>query len=209
MTIEEAANFFGVSKEAIHNRIRRGRLKAVVEDGVKLVLISQSTPIQKPKSNKLEEKFNSFLEEQNKELKAKIEQLEQETRTLREEKERYLIEERIRIEQIYKEKDEQLKNILNAISSKFLLEAKPLEEDHIEEAQIEITPTQLKTPKLISLKEFIDSLALSKKKEQKLKEKIKKLAKKDKRFIKKEKKIYLDIQTYDYSDIVATKKGKK
>lgn len=200
MTIEEAASFFGISKEAIHNRIRRGRLKAIVEDGVKLVLVSKEMQQPKQKVAKVQDRYNTFLELQNQELKEKIERLEAETRTLREEKERYLIEERERIEQIYKEKDEQLKNILNAISSKFLLEAKPLQEEENQPIEVEI---EEQPKKLISLKKFLASMELSKKKEQKLKDKIKKLAKKDKRFIKKEKKIYLDIKTYDYSDIVS------
>ena len=37
MTILEAAEHFGVSKEAIHNRVRRGSLNVRVVDGIKLV----------------------------------------------------------------------------------------------------------------------------------------------------------------------------
>jgi len=40
MSIAEAAEFFGISREAIHNRIRRGSLESLIEDGVKLVEVS-------------------------------------------------------------------------------------------------------------------------------------------------------------------------
>ena len=39
MTILEAAEHFGVSKEAIHNRVRRGSLLVTLVDGVKMVEI--------------------------------------------------------------------------------------------------------------------------------------------------------------------------
>ena len=41
LTILDAAEKLGISKEAIHNRIRRGSLKSVVENGVKFVFISE------------------------------------------------------------------------------------------------------------------------------------------------------------------------
>ena len=39
LTVADAAIKLGVSKEAIHNRIRRGSLESVVENDVKLVII--------------------------------------------------------------------------------------------------------------------------------------------------------------------------
>ena len=39
LTIADAADHFGVSKEAIHNRVRRGSLNCIVEEGVKYVVI--------------------------------------------------------------------------------------------------------------------------------------------------------------------------
>jgi len=203
MSVEEAAKYFGVSKEAIHNRVRRGTLQSIIEDGVKYVLVQnsqqkRSTSQQKKAMIAYEERFNSYLEEQNKELRQKIEQLENETRMLRQEKEQLLIEERKRIEKIYKEKDEQLKNILNAISSKFLLEAKPLDqEDHLE-AEIE---EKGHAPAIISLKKYLKSLDIPKKKKAKFLKRAKKIAKKDARFFIENKKIYLDTQSFSYEDL--------
>ena len=204
MTIEEAARHFGISKEAIHNRIRRGTLKALVENDVKYVLVDPDAKQRSTQTHKTAAGsgagFTNYLQEQNRELQQKIEKLEAETRRLREEKEQLLIEERRRIEQIYKEKDEQLKNILNAISSKFLLEAKPMREEEHFEAEIEETPE----PTIISLKKFLKKANLSEKKREKIFKKIKKRAKKEKRFLLQGSKIYLDLDRYDYHDILRT-----
>ncbi len=136
MTILEAAEHLGVSKEAIHNRVRRGSLSVSIIDGVKYVNIDGTAKtIQKSKqrqtgksSSVSDDRYYKFLEEQNSKLQAKVEKLETETRTLRDQKELMLIEERKKIEQIYKEKDEQLKNILSTLSSQFMLNA-PLQID--------------------------------------------------------------------------------
>ena len=204
MTIEEAANHFGISKEAIHNRIRRGTLQVVLEGDVKYVLIDPTFTKPKIKQQRsvdlYADKLYNVLEEQNKELRQKVEQLQNETRRLREEKEQLLIEERERIEQIYKEKDEQLKNILSTISSQFLLEAKPLDvvedEEHFE-AEIE----ERKPPKPVSLKKHLKNLKIGSKKREKILKKVKKVAKKEDRFTVEKKKIYIDLTLYDYSDL--------
>jgi excisionase family DNA binding protein len=205
LTIEEAAKYFGISKEAIHNRIRRGTLKFKLQNGVKLVEINPSSIKTKPKnsSTNYEKKYYDFLEEQNQELLKKIQKLEDETKSLREQKEMMLIREREKIEQIYKEKDEQLKNILNAISSKFLLEAKPLEEDISQDlVDVEIQEVSYEQEdNLISLKKYLKRLKLNEKKVKKVKKKIEKIAKKDDRFTIKDKKIYL-YKDKNYDDII-------
>ena len=115
MSVADAAVYFGVSREAIHNRIRRGSLKSVIEGDVKLVLVDETKTKKTPqkrvvKSSSNDERYYKLLEAQNEKLQARVEKLENETRTLRDQKEQMLIEERQKIERIYKEKDEQLKN---------------------------------------------------------------------------------------------------
>lgn len=154
MTIADAAEFFGISKEAIHNRVRRGSLESEIIDGEKHVFVdknkaSKSAATKKtttpkttraksttPRSTapKVDDRYYNLLKEQNTQLQAKVEKLEGETRNLRDQKEQMLIEERKKIEQIYKDKDEQLKNILSAISSNFILNA-PATENDTEESQ--------------------------------------------------------------------------
>ncbi|MDD5157778.1 DNA-binding protein [Sulfurimonas sp.] len=206
LSISEAALKLGVSKEAIFNRIRRGSLVSSVENGVKLVIIDdeqkaeqKETPKRKT-AFKSDDKYYIFLEEQNSKLQKKVESLEVETRTLRDQKEQMLIEEKRKIEQIYRDKDEQLKNIINAISSKLMIGEFQVEKE-IFEAEIDIDSNQEKAT-LVSIKKFIKSKNLSEKQSEKQKEKLKAIAPKDKRFVKLEKKYYLDLQKYNYDDLL-------
>lgn len=223
MSITDAAEYFGVSKEAIHNRIRRGSLKSVVEDGIKLVIIEQgakTTPtpratIQaKAAAHALHnDRYYKFLEEQNAKLQSRVEVLESETRTLRDQKEQMLIEERQKIEEIYKEKDEQLKNILNTLSKQFMLNMpQPANEEiehenidvEIEESTEEVVDTidDIVISQPISLKKYLKTHNFSEKKRLKAQKRFEKLAKKDERVIIIGKKYYLDVEKYDYSDLI-------
>jgi DNA-binding Lrp family transcriptional regulator len=208
-TVADAAKKLGVSKEAIHNRVRRGSLKSVVENGVKLVIIEPNvvakatTRVSNPKrALHVDDRYYKLLEEQNAKLQQKVETLEGETRSLRDQKEQMLIEERKKIEQIYRDKDEQLKNILNSISSKFMLNAPESDIEDMEdvvEAEVEQEPKI--ESKLISLNKYIKERNFSKKKAQKIKDKFKKHAKDDSRIITIGKKLYIDLSKYDYSDL--------
>lgn len=209
-TVADAAAKLGVSKEAIHNRVRRGSLKSVVENGVKMVILDSKTSakaapsrVAKKQTSQAGDRYYKFLEEQNAKLQKKVELLEGETRTLRDQKEQMLVEERKKIEQIYKDKDEQLKNILNALSTKFMLNAPDdaiSTQDELVEAEIE-QPKYDQENRLISLNKYIKSRDFSKKKSEKIKEKFKKRANTDARIITIGKKIYIDLQKYDYSDL--------
>ena len=209
LTISDAAEKLGVSKEAIHNRVRRGSLQSVVENGVKMVILDskESTKAVSKRATKktvsqVDDRYYKLLEEQNAKLEQKVKTLEGETRTLRDQKEQMLIDERKKIEQIYKDKDEQLKNILNAISTKFMLNAPDdvLEAgEELVEAEIE-QPLQEQESRLISLNKYIKSREFSKKKSSKIKDKFKKRAEKDSRIITIGKKLYIDLAKYDYSD---------
>ena len=149
------------------------------------------------------DRYYRFLEEQNTQLQAKVEKLEDETRTLRDQKEQMLIDERIMIEQIYKDKDEQLKNILNSFKAQFMLSSPPqsLEEEHLE-AEIELTPKESKDERLISLKKYLKENKFSQKKIQKILQRFKKYSKKDERIIKIGKKFYLDLVQYKYDELL-------
>ncbi len=216
LTISEAANKLGVSKEAIHNRIRRGSLQSLVEDGVKFVIIDNSETTQassrktenKKASVHADDRYYKLLEEQNAKLQQKVESLENETRSLRDQKEQMLIQEREKIEKIYKEKDEQLKNIINAISSNFMLnnsQKKLHIEDESFEAEIEESIKEdepEEASRLTSLNKYLKNGNFSKKKISKIKEKFKENAKDDSRVVIVGKKYYIDMQKYDYSDFL-------
>lgn len=217
LTVAEAAEKLGVSREAIHNRVRRGSLESVVEDGIKYVLLDaaqQKTAPSKARNYtkakaQTDERYYKFLEEQNAKLQNRVEVLETETRMLREQKEQMLIAERQKIEEIYKQKDEQLKNILNAISSKFMLEtpanfqSEPLEA--IEEAEVEEIDTEYykeESSEPISLKKYLLKQGCSEKKMKKFKKQCEKLAKTDERFEMRKSKVFIDPLKYSYEDIL-------
>ena len=208
MSVAEAAEFFAVSKEAIHNRIRRGSLKSLLgKDGVKLVLVDETSRVKKAapkrviKNSANDERYYKLLETQNAKLQERVEVLENETRGLRDQKEQMLIEERKKIEAIYKEKDEQLKNILQTISSKFML-GSPLEEEETVEAEMVEIEEGDKENNTISLKKYLKLFDFSEKKMKKIKKRFKEKAKTDERIITVGNKYYIDSVKYDYKDLI-------
>ena len=223
MSVNEAAEHFGVSKEAIHNRVRRGSLEVKVVDGVKMVVVNLETPstpprhtTQRAKSTQMlpqDDRYYKFLEEQNAKLQERVEKLEGETRSLRDQKEKMLIAEREKIESIYKEKDEQLKNFLSTLSKQFMLSAsliEPQEEFETLDAELEERSPNIDAPeeikpldaKIVSLKNFIKSLSLPEKKAKELKKRFNSRVGKDRRIFTLGGKIYLDTLRYDYSDLL-------
>ena len=198
LTIQEAADHFKVSKEAIHNRIRRGSLATLTEQGVKYVMVDE--PSAGAKQAKGDERYYVFLEEQNRVLQEKVERLEKDNSTLRDQKEQMLIEERIKIENIYKEKDEQLKNILQTISAKFLTQNfAPPSDDREHSSIVEVIDVEDED---VALKKYLKFLGLKSKKIEKTIERFKILAKRDKRITIKDGKLFIQPKRYSYKDIL-------
>lgn len=210
MSIEDAAEFFSVSKEAIHNRVRRGSIESVIENGEKLVLVDEGAKsaqkrVVAAKSN-TNDRYTKHLEEQNLKLQQRVATLEGETRILRDQKERMLIEEKEKLEKIYKEKDEQLKNILQTLSSKFMLNVPAQEVETIEQSityEAEIEEDEEFASEMVSLKKHLKSLKISEKKINKITSKFKNFD--DERIVRIGKKIYIDPLKYDYSDLIKMK----
>ena len=210
VSVSEAAQFFGVSKEAIHNRIRRGSLEVAVVDGIKMVVINPdkvTKTVRKTastvKNSSNDERYYKLLQEQNEKLQKRVDTLEGETRSLRDQKELMLIEERKKIEAIYKEKDEQLKNILATLSSQFMLTQPKKEQTLVQESveTVEVFVEEEETT-LISLKKYLKASDYSDKKRVKIKTRFVKKAKKDERIVMVGEKVYIDPSKYDYSDLI-------
>ncbi len=195
LTIQEASEHFKVSKEAIHNRIRRGSLPSLMEHGVKYVIVDDVKKETQTATN--DDKYYAFLEEQNKTLQEKVERLEKDNSSLRDQKELMLIEERIKIENIYKEKDEQLKNILHTISTKFL--AQTIETQEVDISSVEVIDIEDED---ISLKKYLKSLGLKPKRQEKVMARFKKLSDKEDRIIQKNNKLFVNPKKYSYNDII-------
>lgn len=210
MTVAEAAEHYKVSKEAIHNRIRRGTLDCVIEHGIKYVVTgdAKSVPVQNSAGN---DKYYSYIEQENSALKAKIAELEGETRSLREQREQMLIEEKEKIEQIYKERDAQLKNVLQVVVSKFLTnqnmdtvieEAVASEEVRYDDPADDVIDVLDEEHDLVSLKQFLKLKMFSKKKREKIASRFAKHAEGDARIIVSDNKFYLKPNHFDYSDLI-------
>ena len=118
LTVMEMAKYLSVSKEAIYNRLRRGTLEAITEDGKKYVLLTSNVqregrlPKRAPITHAMDSEYINLLKSQIEELKHKNEKLEDDRDRLYREKENMLIESKQMIEKVYKERDEQLKTIL-------------------------------------------------------------------------------------------------
>ena len=207
MTVAEASEHFKVSKEAIHNRIRRGTLDCVIEHGTKYVLLDDKKESQ-PATAAGNDKYYSYIEQENAVLKAKISELEGETRSLREQREQMLIEEKVKIEQIYKERDAQLKSVLQVVASKFLTHQKMEEaiEEVISEPEVVlddvIDVVDEKDDEIVSLKQFLKLKMYSKKKRNKIKARFEKYAFDDERILVIKGKIYLKPNYFDYGDLI-------
>jgi len=122
LTVIEMAKYLSVSKEAIYNRLRRGTLEAVIEDGKKYVLLTPHVrregklPKKSAITSVMDSEYIELLKSQIEELKYKNEKLENDRDRLYGEKEKMLIESKEAIEKIYKERDEQLKTILTLVN---------------------------------------------------------------------------------------------
>lgn len=204
LSVAEAAEKFKVSKEAIHNRIRRGSLDCVIEHGTKYVLIDEpATPVQEPSDTK----YYSYIEEENNSLKAKVKELEKQNLSLREQKEQMLILEKKKIEQIYKERDEQLKQVLHTITSKFLPHMDNKVEEYvdvedIETSTVEVKDLDVRSSEPMTLKSFLKLKKYKPAKRLRIKNRFKRLIGSDDRIMRKKGKVYIDPVKYDYRDLL-------
>lgn len=204
LSVAEAAEKFKVSKEAIHNRIRRGSLDCVIEHGTKYVLIDEPvTPVQEPSDTK----YYSYIEEENNSLKAKVKELEKQNLGLREQKEQMLILEKKKIEQIYKERDEQLKQVLHTITSKFLPHMDNRVEEFVDVEDVETSTVEVKDLDVTSsepmrLKSFLKLKKYKPAKRLRIKNRFKRLIGSDNRIMRKKGKVYIDPVKYDYRDLL-------
>lgn len=211
MTIADAAEYFNVSKEAIHNRIRRGSLNCIVENGVKFVAV-ESSKSSGTANGVSDNRYTQYIEQENERLREKVDVLEKETTRLRDQREQMLIEERVKVEEIYKERDAQLRNILNVVATKFLSHAN--EDLVMQEAMREseeainadIVSESTESEDWISLKAFFKLKRYSDETKKQLKRRFKAAAYEgDERFIERDEKLYLNPSKYEYSDLLSGK----
>lgn len=200
LTIADAAEHFGVSKEAIHNRVRRGSLDCIVENGVKYVAIND-VKASSGVANGMDARYTQYIEQENERLREKVDTLEKETSRLRDQREQMLIDERVKVEQIYKERDAQLRSVLHVVATKFLSHA-PVEEV-MQEAQMAeaINADVIESDEWVSLKNFLKLKRYKEKEKQLIKKRFKKSLN-EPRISVRDEKIFLNPSLYDYSDLL-------
>lgn len=204
LTIADAADHFGVSKEAIHNRVRRGSLNCLVEDGVKYVTIVT------PKStggvgNVVDARYTQYIEQENERLRGRVDVLESETSRLRDQREQMLIDERVKVEQIYKERDAQLRSVLHVVATKFLSHVNPeaVMQEGMETGTVDaINADVVETDGWISLKDFLKIKRVKDEAKKKIKKRFEKLAQSDTRIDMRNEKVFLNPGEFDYSDLI-------
>lgn len=199
MTIAEAADHFGVSKEAIHNRIRRGSLDCIVENGVKYVAVQAAKGGDNHTQSGSDGRYTQYIEQENERLRERVDVLEKETTRLRDQREQMLIDERIKVEQIYKERDAQLRSVLHVVATKFLSHASA---DAIIEEAINADIVE-GDDEWISLKAFLKLKRIKDKEKKNIKRRFSAASVEgDERVAMRGEKVFLNPSKYDYSDLL-------
>ena len=165
VSIGEAAEILGISKEAVYNRIRRNSLRAEESGGVRYVLLDDEMQQSEPASQSTAkstrtgstagtQSFIDYLIKEISELKGKIEALQSDKDRLHKEKEEILIASKDEIKLMYKERDEKLRYFLSFFDKPLLSsksrEAKPYD--------VEIKEKTFDRSEWTSLAKFVKSL---------------------------------------------------
>ena len=158
VSIGEAAEILGISKEAVYNRIRRNSLRTEEIDGVRYVLLEGAVSADEARGAKAKaspknqtaphnQSFIDYLIKEVAELKGKIEALQSDKDRLHKEKEEILIASKEEIKLMYKERDEKLGYFLSFFDKPLISaknrEAKPFDVEVKEKAYDEWEWTSL------------------------------------------------------------------
>jgi len=229
LTIDEYSRHFKMSKEMINSKLRSKKLNYIIEDGVTYIIVTRSS-LPQEKSSQIDEAKKEaqaetkerakkpvqkqkttvamvlgLYQKENQQLKEKIVQLEAKIDKLIDDKEQMLRDEMAKIEHVYSSKDEQLKNILELINTKLLVEKKEDVETIHEVEPLQTETIEEETPKqneIIELKKYLKTLDLENYQAKIIKKRFLAVYGKDVRVIKQNGKLYLDFSKYDYSDLL-------
>ena len=121
-----------------------------------------------------------------------------------------LIAEKEKIEQIYKERDAQLKNVLQVVASKFLalhnmdavIDEAVASKEVVADVDDDVIDVLDVEDDLVTLKQFLKLKMFSKKKREKIAARFEKYAESDARILLKDGKYYLKPNHFDYSDLI-------
>lgn len=167
LAVNEAAEILGITKEAVYNRIRRGSLKTVIENGTKFVILDEEPSSEKPtktapkstKTKSQNDEFVSYLLNELNELKSLNLNLQADKDRLFREKEQILLNNKIEIAQIYRERDEKLRGFLSMLERPLLARQNG---EYVAPIDVEFVESKPENEgKWTSLAEFLKSQNLS------------------------------------------------
>lgn len=215
-----------MSKEMIHSKLKAKKLNYIIENGTTYIIVSDSAS-EDDNQTKPEEKTAQMVpqalsrpkttvatvlalyQRENRQLKDKIIQLEAKIDKLIDDKEQMLRYERDKIEEIYSAKDEQLKNILELVNKKFILEQKPQTIHEVETFNTQKIPTASEEDesgnqeKVVELRDYLKTLDLKSHQRKIIKRRFYAAYDNDVRIMQQNGKLYLDFSKYDYSDLLS------
>ncbi|WP_294963946.1 hypothetical protein [Sulfurimonas sp.] len=223
LTIDEYSKQFKMSKEMINSRLRAKKLNYIIDDSVTYIQVDDiPSPVEKKKVEVTQEKkaiarpkttvatVIALYQRENTQLKEKIIQLENKIDKLINDKEQMLRDERDKIEQLYTKKDEQLKNILELVNTKMMIEHQGSTIHEVETVEQEENTLAVKPEvepvveqSIVELKDHLKTLNLKSYQRKVIKRRFLSVYDNDIRVVQKDGKLYLDFSKYDYSDLLS------
>ena len=202
----------------IQNKLRTKRLNYIIEGGVTYIIGPRSSLNEEKRQEIIQSKTVSsaplptpqkttvgmiiaLYQKENQQLKLKIKELEAKVDRLVNDKEKMLIAERERIEEIYTAKDEQLKSLLEVINTKLLLS----QNNAVHDVDISVTaPASPSLPNgVIELKRYLKFIGMGSDERKAVKRRFETAFGSDVRIIQKDGEFFVDLSKYDYTDFLS------
>jgi hypothetical protein len=215
ITIDEYAKRFKMSKEMIRAKLRAGRLPHETVDGMTYITVKAPAP-QPPREERVQRTtagaIISMYQQENAQLKKKINELETKIDRLIGDKEQMLREERDRIETIYASRDEQLKSFLELVNAKLVQDGQkrasvPQDAGMLRETgtfpAAAADPEPVVLPEQMELMHYLDAKQYTPSEKKSIKRRFAKAYGNDIRVIQQNGEFILDFSKYDYSDLLA------
>jgi len=225
LTLDEYSKHFKMSKEMINSKLKTKKLNYIIEDGITYIIVTRSSldkekraeihteqkettktkespaPVVSQKTKTTVAMILNLYQKENQQLKDRIIQLEEKIDKLIDDKEQMLRDEMAKIEQVYLNKDEQLKNILELMNSKMIEQSNNTIHE-VETLQSPETQADEVKKEIVELKNYLKSLDIESYQRKIIKKRFLADYGKDIRIIKQNGKLYLDFSKYDYSDLL-------
>lgn len=222
LTIDEYSNRFKMSKEMIASKIKAKKLDYIIDNDTTFIIVDNdpSSSQQQAETQKEPPKPSAktiakpkmtvatviaLYQRENQQLKEKIVKLEEKIDRLIDDKEQMLRDEMSKIEKLYNTKDEQLKNILELVNAKLMLESKAQTIHEVESypsGHHQVDDKKSRGNELVELRSYLKTLDLKSYQRKIIKKRFLAVYDSDVRIIQQNGKLYLDFSKYDYSDLL-------